>query len=57
MPHPRVVEMRRRLWPLLELALKAGNEQKAEEILDEWEKGKLSYEEALERLRRLEARG
>ena len=58
MSHPRVVEMRGRLWPLLELALKADDERKAEEILDEWGKGKLSYEEAMKKLRTLtEAKG
>jgi hypothetical protein len=45
--------MRRRLWPLLEAALKVKDEQMAEEILDEWKRGRISYEEAVRRLRTL----
>ena len=43
MPHPRVVEMRRRMMSLMRLAEKAarkGNREKVHAILAQWERGK-----------------
>ncbi len=59
MPHPRVVEMRRRLSRILDLADEAARragDRVVEELLDDWADGKLTTRELVERLKRL-ARG
>jgi len=53
MPHPRVVEMRKRAWEMTRLALRARDKQKAERILDDFTEGRISREEALRKLRAL----
>ncbi|MCE4612244.1 MAG: DUF2089 domain-containing protein [Desulfurococcales archaeon] len=56
MPHPRVVEMRRRLVKLMTLAEEArknGRGKQAARILDRLDKGEITYRQALERLRKL----
>ena len=56
MPHPKVVKMRRRLMRIMKLAEKAAkNAGKGEvcSIINAWERGELSYEEALEKLKAL----
>ena len=53
MPHPRVVEMRKRAWEMFRLAIRARDSEEAEKILDEFTEGKISREEALRRLKAL----
>jgi len=56
MPHPRVVEMRRRLMRIMRLAEKAarsGNREKVHAILARWEKGEITYQEAMKKLKAL----
>ncbi len=55
MPHPRVKRMRERLGELLELALNAPNQGEAERILTMYERGEITRQEAIQRLRRLAA--
>ncbi|MEB3778775.1 MAG: hypothetical protein GSR85_00875 [Desulfurococcales archaeon] len=56
MPHPRVVEMRRRLVKLMTLAEEAkknGKGRQAARILERLDKGEITYRQVLARLRKL----
>ena len=55
MPHPEVARMRKSLEPLVEVVVKLPRSKlrEADRILDMYIDGKLSYEEALRKLRRL----
>ncbi len=59
MPNPRVVEMRRRLARIHDLAERAAEkagERVVENMLDEWASGKLSTSELVSGLKRIIAR-
>ena len=53
MPHPEVVEMRRKAWEMIRLALAARDRGKAEKIIEDFIEGKISRREAMMRLKRL----
>ncbi|AEM38399.1 hypothetical protein Pyrfu_0528 [Pyrolobus fumarii 1A] len=53
MPNPRVVEMRRRAWEMVRLALRARDRRKAEKVLEDFIEGRIERSEALRRLQRL----
>ncbi len=60
MPHPRILEMRRRLVKLMTLAEEAekrGKARQAARILDRLDRGDITYREAMARLRKLTGRG
>jgi len=60
MPHPRVVEMRRRLVKLMTIAEEAernGRGRQAARILDKLDRGEITYRQALSRLRKLAGKG
>ncbi|MCE4603305.1 MAG: hypothetical protein F7B18_09000 [Desulfurococcales archaeon] len=56
MPHPEVVEMRRRLARIHDLAEKAAErvgDRVVEELLDEWAEGRLTTKELVSTLKKL----
>ena len=60
MPHPRILEMRRRLVKLMALAEEAekrGKARQAARVLDRLDRGEITYREALAILRKLAGRG
>ncbi len=57
MPHPRVKRMRERLGELLMLAINARDKREADRILYMYERGDITRQEAIQRLKQLNGKG